>query len=218
MPDTATPAVTPADRDRRWSRIREFLAKENLAAVIIAGLRGREGFEPWVSNESIEAVVIFPAEGEPVHLTWIAFRVIGRDDPQNHREYWISDLRAAHRPGHRLGAEGARPDHGAHRHRRAAQPRPDATGGVHSLRAVVEVGRRPARGPVPDGAPGLAPRHPARRRRGLLRRAVSVAAHAAAGHRRHARRGHALRLRAERMPRPDAGQHRRNGRRRPVRP
>jgi Xaa-Pro aminopeptidase len=94
MPDTAAPAVTLADRDRRWSRIREFLAKESLAAVIVAGLRGREGFEPWVSNESIEGVVIFPAEGDPVHLTWIAFRVIGRDDPQNDREYWISDLRA----------------------------------------------------------------------------------------------------------------------------
>lgn len=90
----ATPTLTLADRDRRWSRIREFLATENLSAVVVAGLRGREGFEPWVSNESIQGVVVFPAEGDPVYLTWIAFRVIGRDDPQNDREYWISDLRA----------------------------------------------------------------------------------------------------------------------------
>ncbi len=94
MPAAATPTLTLADRDRRWTRIRQFLAAENLAAVIVAGLRGREGFEPWVSNESIQGVVIFPAEGEPVHLTWIAFRVIGRDDPQNDRQYWIDDLRA----------------------------------------------------------------------------------------------------------------------------
>jgi Xaa-Pro aminopeptidase len=93
VPPPATPTLTLADRDRRWDRIRQFLATENLAAIIVAGLRGREGFEPWVSNESIQGVVVFPAEGEPVHLTWIAFRVIGRDDPQNDREYWISDLR-----------------------------------------------------------------------------------------------------------------------------
>lgn len=92
LPDP--PVLTLADRDRRWSRIRKFLADQDLAAVIVAGLRGREGFEPWVTDESIQGVVIFPAEGEPVYLTWIAFRVIGRDDPQNDRDYWVRDLRA----------------------------------------------------------------------------------------------------------------------------
>lgn len=90
----APPTLSLADRDSRWSRIREFLAAEDLAAVIVAGLRGREGFETWVSNEAIQGAVIFPVEGDPVYLTWIAFRVIGRDDPQNQREYWINDLRA----------------------------------------------------------------------------------------------------------------------------
>jgi Xaa-Pro aminopeptidase len=88
------PTLTLADRDNRWSRIREFLAERDMAAVIVAGLRGREGFETWVSNEAIQGVVVFPAQGDPVYLTWIAFRVIGRDDPQNDREYWIGDLRA----------------------------------------------------------------------------------------------------------------------------
>lgn len=90
----APPTLTLADRDSRWSRIREFLAAQDLAAVVVAGLRGREGFETWISNEAIQGVVVFPAYGEPVYLTWIAFRVIGRDDPQNDREYWIGDLRA----------------------------------------------------------------------------------------------------------------------------
>lgn len=94
MPPAPTPTLTLSDRDSRWSKIRKFLADEDLAAVVVAGLRGREGFEPWVTNESIQGVVVFPAEGEPVHLTWIAFRVVGRDDPQNNTEYWIDDLRA----------------------------------------------------------------------------------------------------------------------------
>ena len=45
-------------------------------------------------REAIQGAVVFPAEGDPVYSTWIAFRVIGRDDPQNDREYWIKDLRA----------------------------------------------------------------------------------------------------------------------------
>jgi Xaa-Pro aminopeptidase len=94
-----TTAITPpslslAERDRRWARIRQFLAAEGLAGLVIPGLRSRETYETWVSGEAIQGAVVFPAEGDPVYLTWIAFRVIGRDDPQNDREYWIKDLRA----------------------------------------------------------------------------------------------------------------------------
>ena len=91
---TTAPVFTLQERDRRWARIRAFMAERNLAGLVIAGLRGREGFEPYVSNESIQGVVVFPADGDPVHLTWNAFRILGRDDPGNDREYWIDDIRA----------------------------------------------------------------------------------------------------------------------------
>ncbi len=74
--------------------IRSLLDERGLAAVIIPGLRGREAFETWVTGEAIQGAVVFPASGEPVYLTWIAFRVVGRDDPGNEREYWIKDIRA----------------------------------------------------------------------------------------------------------------------------
>src|SRR5487761_1861044 len=94
MTTMTPPSLSLAERDRRWARIRQFLAAEGLAGMIIPGLRSRETYETWVSGEAIQGAVVFPAEGDPVYLTWIAFRVIGRDDPQNDREYWIKDLRA----------------------------------------------------------------------------------------------------------------------------
>lgn len=94
MSSPTPPSLSLAERDRRWARIREFLAKEGLAAMIIPGLRSREMYETWVSDEAIQGAIVFPAEGDPVYLTWIAFRVIGRDDPQNDRDYWIKDIRA----------------------------------------------------------------------------------------------------------------------------
>ena len=94
MPGTSNPTVTLAERDRRWAKIRAFMHEHGLAALVIPGLRNREGLEAWVSNESIEGAVIFPLDGEPIHLTWIAFRVVGRDDVGNDREYWIRDIRS----------------------------------------------------------------------------------------------------------------------------
>ena len=94
MPGTSNPTLTLAERDRRWARIRAFMREHDLSALVVPGLRGRESFETWVSGESLEGAVVFPLEGEPVHLTWIAFRVVGRDDLGNDREYWIRDLRS----------------------------------------------------------------------------------------------------------------------------
>lgn len=94
MPPLNNPALSLAERDRRWNRIRSFMKEEELAALVVPGLRCRESFETWVSGESIQGAVVFPADGDPVYLTWIAFRIVGRDDPHNDREYWIKDIRS----------------------------------------------------------------------------------------------------------------------------
>lgn len=94
MPSASNPALSLAERDRRWGKVRSFMGEHGLAALVIPGLRARESFETWVSGESIQGAVVFPADGEPIYLTWIAFRVVGRDDAQNHREYWIRDVRS----------------------------------------------------------------------------------------------------------------------------
>ncbi|HVD03111.1 MAG TPA: M24 family peptidase [Candidatus Dormibacteraeota bacterium] len=96
--DSGSPGLPPilgiSQRDRRFARTRSFLREHDLAALVVGGFRGRETYETYLSNESLQGVVVFPSEGDPVHLTWSAFRIIGRSDPGNEREYWIDDIRA----------------------------------------------------------------------------------------------------------------------------
>lgn len=88
------PTLSLKERDRRWSRIRAFMDAQILDAVVVGGFRGREWYETYVSDEQIQGAIVFPRSGEPVYITWSGFRIVGRDDPQNHREYWIKDIRA----------------------------------------------------------------------------------------------------------------------------
>ncbi|HUY29863.1 MAG TPA: M24 family metallopeptidase [Acidimicrobiales bacterium] len=92
--DVDVPALSIAERDRRWARTRALLADHGLDAVVVAGLRGRESFETYLSGESIQGVVVMPASAPPVSLTWSPFRIVGRSDPGIVGGYWIEDIRA----------------------------------------------------------------------------------------------------------------------------
>lgn len=114
MTGTTNPTLSLAERDRRWEKTRAFMKERGFAALVVPGLRARESFETWLSGESIQGAIVFPADGEPIYLTWIAFRIVGRDDPQKERAYWIGDIRAGLiGPGivsalKEVGAEGER--------------------------------------------------------------------------------------------------------------
>jgi Xaa-Pro aminopeptidase len=88
------PRLSLAERDRRWARTRELMAEHNIDVLLLPGLRGRESYESYLSNESIQGIVVMPADGDPIYLTWSAFRIVGRTDPINHRKYWIDDIRS----------------------------------------------------------------------------------------------------------------------------
>ncbi len=88
------PRLSLAERDRRWARTRELMAEHNVDVLVLPGLRGRESYESYLSNESIQGIVVMPADRDPIYLTWSAFRIVGRTDPINHRRYWIDDIRS----------------------------------------------------------------------------------------------------------------------------
>jgi len=94
MSERTMPMLSMAERDRRWARVRQFMAAEGVDGIVVAGLRGRESFETYVSGESIQGIVVMPASGEPVYLTWSPFRIIGRTDPGVVGAYWIDDIRS----------------------------------------------------------------------------------------------------------------------------
>ncbi len=83
------PGLSLAERDRRWARTRGLLAERGCDALVVAGLRGRESFETYLSGESIQGVVVLPATAPPVYLTWSPFRIVGRTDPGIAGGYWI---------------------------------------------------------------------------------------------------------------------------------
>jgi Xaa-Pro aminopeptidase len=88
------PRLSLTERDRRWAKTRELMREHDVEVLLLPGLRGRESYESYLSNESIQGIVVLPATGEPIYLTWSAFRIVGRTDPGNDRKYWIEDLRA----------------------------------------------------------------------------------------------------------------------------
>lgn len=94
MDVSSAPRLSLAERDRRWAKTRALMAEHNVDVLLVPGLRGRESFESYLSNESIQGIVVMPADRDPIYLTWSAFRIVGRTDPQNTRKYWIDDIRA----------------------------------------------------------------------------------------------------------------------------
>jgi Xaa-Pro aminopeptidase len=88
------PRLSLDERDRRWAKTRALMAEHNLDVLLLPGLRGRESYESYLSNESIQGIVVMPADRDPIYLTWSAFRIVGRTDPINTRKYWIDDIRS----------------------------------------------------------------------------------------------------------------------------
>src|ERR1700691_1974852 len=88
------PRLSLAERDRRWAKTRALMAEHSVDVLLVPGLRGRESYESYLSNQSIQGIVVLPADRDPIYLTWSAFRIVGRTDPQNSRKYWIDDIRS----------------------------------------------------------------------------------------------------------------------------
>lgn len=95
MHAATSPRLSLAERDRRWALTRDFLVSQGLDGLIVAGLKGRERFETYLADDLLDGIVIFPTEGDPVHLTWAPTKITGRTDAVGReREYWIADIRA----------------------------------------------------------------------------------------------------------------------------
>ena len=72
----AYPVLSLRERDRRWMLVRGWMKEKGVDCLILAGLKSREQYEGYLSNEYAEGVVVFPAEGGPVCLTWTSSRIL----------------------------------------------------------------------------------------------------------------------------------------------
>ena len=78
------PRLSLAERDRRWAKTRALMAEHSVDVLLVPGLRGRESYESYLSNESIQGIVVLPADRDPIYLTWSAFRIVGRTRQRPH--------------------------------------------------------------------------------------------------------------------------------------
>lgn len=88
------PWLSLAERDRRHELARRFLRDNGYDALVVAGLRGRERFDTYLSGEAYEGVVLLPLDSDPVYLVTQAHRITLRHDRSNADiEPWIPDAR-----------------------------------------------------------------------------------------------------------------------------
>lgn len=88
------PTLSLKERDRRWMRTREMMRDKGLELLLVAGLKGRERYEGYLTNEYLEGIVVFPQEGEPVYLTWGGHRITRRlESTMEEQIFWVDDIR-----------------------------------------------------------------------------------------------------------------------------
>jgi Xaa-Pro aminopeptidase len=62
--------------------------------LVVAGLKGREELDGYLSNDYAEGIVLFPLEGAPLHLTWVGTRIIrSMESASRGNVQWIEDIR-----------------------------------------------------------------------------------------------------------------------------
>ncbi|OGP63632.1 MAG: hypothetical protein A2169_00595 [Deltaproteobacteria bacterium RBG_13_47_9] len=94
------PGLSEKERERRWGRLKKLMKDRGLDCLVVFGLKGRESFDRYLTNDRAGGIVIFPLDGELVHLTWAAFDIPAHLESTLRGEAsWVSDVR--------LGANGA---------------------------------------------------------------------------------------------------------------
>jgi Xaa-Pro aminopeptidase len=88
------PVLRLSDRDRRWHRTRAFMTAQGFDCLLVFGLKGRERFDGYLANESLDGLVVFPLSAEPVYLTWTHHRITRRmASNMADIQFWITDVR-----------------------------------------------------------------------------------------------------------------------------
>ena len=88
------PTLSLKERDLRWANTRAFLTERGLDCLIMFGIKGRERYDTYLSNEHLEGLTIFPTQDEPIYVTW-HYKMISRHLASNLNSdmFWVKDKR-----------------------------------------------------------------------------------------------------------------------------
>jgi len=59
------PTLSLKERDRRRRLTRKLMKDSSLDCLLVAGLKGREKYESYFTNEYAQGIVVFPMDKEP---------------------------------------------------------------------------------------------------------------------------------------------------------
>lgn len=87
------PSLSFKERDRRWTRIREFMRTAGIECLVVAGLRSREQLDRYITNDRPGGFVVFPIEGEPVLLYNTAYDITSYwESAQRGEQSWVTSI------------------------------------------------------------------------------------------------------------------------------
>lgn len=88
------PVLSEKERDRRWSRVRELMKARGVECLVVFGLKGREQFDRYLTNDRTGGVTIFPLVGEMTYLATSLSDVVGHLESTLRSEAsWVKDIR-----------------------------------------------------------------------------------------------------------------------------
>lgn len=96
----SAPMLSLRERDRRWHSVREMMRAHAVDCLIVPGFRSREHFESYITDDYLEGLVIFPADGQPTTLSLNGSRVSrARESLSRGAEVWVADCRVGAHAG-----------------------------------------------------------------------------------------------------------------------
>ena len=88
------PGLSEKERDRRWELVRNMMKAKGLECLVVFGLKSREQFDNYLTNDRTGSIVIFPLEGELVHLVWHPQWITSHIESARRAESsWVRDMR-----------------------------------------------------------------------------------------------------------------------------
>ena len=88
------PTLSLKERDRRWNCIMDLMKSNGVECLVVPGFKGREELEGYLSNEYAQGLVVFPLDGNPVHLTWTGTRITRHmESTLRGVTPWVEDMR-----------------------------------------------------------------------------------------------------------------------------
>jgi Xaa-Pro aminopeptidase len=89
------PSLSEKERDRRWGGVRELMRAQGLDCLVVFGLQGREEYDRYLTNDQPTGIVIFPLEGELVHLVWSRHQLAAHlEGALKGEASWVHDVRS----------------------------------------------------------------------------------------------------------------------------